>query len=132
MTAQRCSSTCQCTSGFFAAGHVVAAHELGAIQTLLITDSLFRINDVKQRTKYAALVEEVTKNGGYTVIFSGTQRGSSQPAVRIGRQCTTSLHSILVKLDTGCRRVRSAMQDLCSPLVLPLQECMPQGSSWTS
>ena len=31
---------------FYGPGHVRAAHELGAIQTLLITDSLFRVNDV--------------------------------------------------------------------------------------
>ena len=31
---------------FYGPGHVFAAHELGAIQTLLLSDSLFRINDV--------------------------------------------------------------------------------------
>ncbi len=31
---------------FYGPGHVRAAYELGAIQTLLITDSLFRVNDV--------------------------------------------------------------------------------------
>lgn len=31
---------------FYGPGHVFAAHELGAIQTLLLSDSLFRVNDV--------------------------------------------------------------------------------------
>lgn len=31
---------------FYGPGHVRAAHELGAIQTLLISDTLFRVNDV--------------------------------------------------------------------------------------
>ena len=33
---------------FYGPGHVQAAHELGAVQTLLITDTLFRVNDVAQ------------------------------------------------------------------------------------
>ena len=31
---------------FYGPGHVRAAYELGAIQTLLISDTLFRVNDV--------------------------------------------------------------------------------------
>lgn len=31
---------------FYGPGHVRAAHELGAIQTLLISDTLFRVNNV--------------------------------------------------------------------------------------
>ena len=31
---------------FYGPGHVRAAHELGAVQTLLISDTLFRVNDV--------------------------------------------------------------------------------------
>lgn len=31
---------------FYGPGHVFAAHELGAIQTLLLSDNLFRINNV--------------------------------------------------------------------------------------
>ena len=33
---------------FYGPGHVQAAHELGAVQTLLITDTLFRVNNVLQ------------------------------------------------------------------------------------
>lgn len=33
---------------FYGPGHVQAAHELGAVQTLLITDTLFRVNNVAQ------------------------------------------------------------------------------------
>ena len=53
------------------AGHVHAAHELGAIQTLLITDTLFRVNDVMARLKYSTLVEEVESGGGAVFVFSG-------------------------------------------------------------
>lgn len=58
---------------FYGPGHVRAAHELGAIQKLLITDSLFRVNDVTKRRQYAALVDEVQEGGGLAVMFSGVQ-----------------------------------------------------------
>ena len=31
---------------FYGPGHVFAAHELGAIGTLLLSDTLFRVNDI--------------------------------------------------------------------------------------
>ncbi len=61
------------------AGHVNAAHELGAIQTLLVTDSLFRINNVAERQKYASLVEEVEGGGGTAVVFSGVHPVDTSP-----------------------------------------------------
>lgn len=42
---------------FYGPGHVAAAAELGAIQTLLITDSVFRVNNVTKRRKVTSLVE---------------------------------------------------------------------------
>lgn len=42
---------------FYGPGHVFAAAEVGAIQTLLISDSLFRVNNVAKRRKYVGLVE---------------------------------------------------------------------------
>jgi stalled ribosome rescue protein Dom34 len=36
----------------------------GAIQTLLISDSLFRINDVTKRKRYVGLVDAVKESGG--------------------------------------------------------------------
>lgn len=36
----------------------------GAIQTLLISDSLFRINDVAKRKRYVGLVDSVKDSGG--------------------------------------------------------------------
>eukprot|EP00884_Botryococcus_braunii_P006889 jgi/Botrbrau1/16200/Bobra.160_1s0001.1 len=55
---------------FYGPGHVKAAQELGAIQTLLLCDSLFRINDVAKRKKYAQLVEDVQAAGGTVLVFS--------------------------------------------------------------
>jgi protein pelota len=63
---------------FYGPGHVHAAHELGAIQTLLITDTLFRVNDVMARLKYSTLVEEVESGGGAVFVFSGMHATGEQ------------------------------------------------------
>lgn len=63
---------------FYGPGHVFAAHELGAIQTLLIADSLFRTNDVLKRAKYAALVDEVEAGGGKSFVFSAAHASGQQ------------------------------------------------------
>ncbi|KAK9138598.1 hypothetical protein Sjap_009192 [Stephania japonica] len=62
--------------------HVEVAHERMAIQTLLITDDLFKNADVKTRKKYVDLVNSVKNSGGATHIFSsmhvsGERRTSS-------------------------------------------------------
>ena len=56
---------------FYGPAHVRAAHEMGAVQTLLLTDTLLRVNNVQERHKYATLVEEVKEGGGQAIIFSG-------------------------------------------------------------
>ena len=69
-----------------------AAHELGAIQTLLITDTLFRVNDVAARRRYSALVEEVEAGGGEVFVFSGALelqscRESDTPTSEVNSGC---------------------------------------------
>lgn len=63
---------------FYGPGHVFAAAELGAIQTLLISDSLFRINDVAKRQRYVALVDGVEDGGGESLIFSSMHVSGEQ------------------------------------------------------
>jgi len=62
--------TADSSRAFYGPGHVLAAAELGAIQTLLISDKLFRINNVAKRKKYADLVEGVRETGGEALLFS--------------------------------------------------------------
>uniref|UniRef100_K3Z780 Protein pelota homolog n=1 Tax=Setaria italica TaxID=4555 RepID=K3Z780_SETIT len=50
--------------------HVEIAQDRLAIQTLLITDTLFRNADIATRQKYVKLVEGVKKYGGTVHIFS--------------------------------------------------------------
>jgi protein pelota len=63
---------------FYGPGHVFAAAELGAIQTLMIADSLFRINDVGKRARYVALVDSVADAGGEALVFSSMHVSGEQ------------------------------------------------------
>ncbi|KAK9692174.1 hypothetical protein RND81_09G245900 [Saponaria officinalis] len=58
--------------------HVEVAHERMAIQTLLITDELFRSADVATRQKYVNLVSSVKDSGGNTHIFSSMHVSGEQ------------------------------------------------------
>eukprot|EP00455_Lapot_gusevi_P009511 TRINITY_DN1426_c0_g1_i3.p1 TRINITY_DN1426_c0_g1~~TRINITY_DN1426_c0_g1_i3.p1 ORF type:complete len:395 (+),score=98.42 TRINITY_DN1426_c0_g1_i3:124-1308(+) len=55
---------------FYGLQHVQLAHQHNAIDTLLITDALFRCADVRTRRKYVDLVESVRENSGDVKIFS--------------------------------------------------------------
>ncbi|KAF3452435.1 hypothetical protein FNV43_RR02868 [Rhamnella rubrinervis] len=58
--------------------HVEVAHERMAIQTLLITDELFRNADVATRKKYVDLVNSVKDSGGAVHIFSSMHVSGEQ------------------------------------------------------
>ena len=55
---------------FYGPGHVRAAHELGAVHTLLLSDALFRTTDVAQRKAWVDLVDGVRAAGGTAHVFS--------------------------------------------------------------
>ncbi|EJU06228.1 hypothetical protein DACRYDRAFT_86016 [Dacryopinax primogenitus] len=58
--------------------HVRLAAERGAVGTLLISDELFRSNDLKERKKYVELVERVRQGGGEALIFSSMHESGQQ------------------------------------------------------
>ncbi|KAF7011568.1 hypothetical protein CFC21_025857 [Triticum aestivum] len=64
--------------------HVEVAHERLAIQTLLMTDTLFRNTDIASRRKYVNLVESVKKYGGTVHIFSSMHVSGDQLAQLTG------------------------------------------------
>ncbi|XP_077212036.1 eukaryotic release factor 1 (eRF1) family protein isoform X2 [Tasmannia lanceolata] len=64
--------------------HVEVAHERMAVQTLLITDDLFRNADIKTRQKYVDLVESVKASGGNVHIFSTMHVSGEQLAQLTG------------------------------------------------
>lgn len=64
--------------------HVEIAHERMAVQTLLITDDLFRNSDVVTRQKYVNLVNSVKHSGGTAHIFSSMHVSGEQLAQLTG------------------------------------------------
>ncbi|KMT13711.1 hypothetical protein BVRB_4g080930 [Beta vulgaris subsp. vulgaris] len=64
--------------------HVEVAHERMAVQTLLITDELFRSADVATRKKYINLVDSVKGSGGSAYIFSSMHVSGEQLAQLTG------------------------------------------------
>lgn len=60
--------------------HVEVANERMAIQTLLITDSLFKNADIPARKKYAKLADSVKDSGGSVHIFSSMHVSGEQLA----------------------------------------------------
>jgi protein pelota len=59
---------------------MVAVVSSGAIQTLLISDNLFRINSVEKRQRYVALVDGVVEAGGEALVFSSMHVSGEQLA----------------------------------------------------
>lgn len=63
---------------FYGLKHVMTANEAQAIDTLLISDNLFRSQSVDERKKYVSLVESVRENGGTVRIFSSLHVSGEQ------------------------------------------------------
>ncbi|KAL1819757.1 hypothetical protein DCAR_0416066 [Daucus carota subsp. sativus] len=64
--------------------HVEVAHERMAVQTLLVTDELFRSSDIATRKKYVNLVDSVKDSGGTAHIFSSMHVSGEQLAQLTG------------------------------------------------
>lgn len=63
---------------YYGYDHVAKAHEQLAIDSLLVTDELFRASDVKTRKQYVQLVESVRESGGQVFIFSSMHVSGQQ------------------------------------------------------
>ena len=57
---------------------MLAAHESLAIDTLLLTDALFRSLDMATRAQWVSVVEEVRGSGGTVHIFSSMHVSGEQ------------------------------------------------------
>lgn len=66
------------SKAFYGLKHVQKANESQAIDTLLISDKLFRCNDVAQRKLYVRLVDSVRDNGGEVKMFSSLHPSGEQ------------------------------------------------------
>jgi len=63
---------------FYGEKHVLRAAEAQAIDVLLISDTLFRAQDVVKRKKFVNLVDEVREYGGVVKIFSSMHVSGEQ------------------------------------------------------
>eukprot|EP00045_Choanoeca_perplexa_P006949 m.60954 g.60954 ORF g.60954 m.60954 type:complete len:103 (+) comp13867_c0_seq11:161-469(+) len=59
-------------------GHVQAAFDASAIDTLLLSDALFRARSVADRKRWVTLVEGVKDNAGTVFIFSSLHVSGQQ------------------------------------------------------
>ncbi|KAJ3113544.1 hypothetical protein HDU96_003281 [Phlyctochytrium bullatum] len=66
------------TRAFYGIRHVEMAAEKGAVETLMVTDELFRSVDIATRKRYIALVECVRSFGGNVYIFSSLHTSGEQ------------------------------------------------------
>ncbi|XP_063701569.1 protein pelota [Culicoides brevitarsis] len=69
---------------FYGKKHVTKAAEAQAIETLLISDNLFRCQDVNVRKEYVALVDSVRDSGGDVKVFSSMHVSGEQLAQLTG------------------------------------------------
>jgi protein pelota len=65
---------------FYGYRHVALANEQGAVDTLLITDGLFRAANPALRRRYVTLVESVRERGGKVALFSSAHVSGEQLA----------------------------------------------------
>jgi len=63
---------------FYGPKHVFAAAEADAVEVLLLSDKLFRANNVAERRKYVDLVDKVRDVGGDVKIFSSLHVSGEQ------------------------------------------------------
>lgn len=63
---------------FYGVKHVEIANEAQAIETLLVTDELFRSSDLARRKRYVQLVDSVRDNAGDVKIFSSLHVSGEQ------------------------------------------------------
>ncbi|XP_055644336.1 protein pelota [Toxorhynchites rutilus septentrionalis] len=75
---------CEPSKAFYGKKHVTKAADAQAIDTLLISDNLFRCKDVATRKEYVQLVDSVYDFGGEVKIFSSLHMSGEQLAQLTG------------------------------------------------
>lgn len=63
---------------FYGKKHVERANEAMAIESLMISDKLFRCQDIQKRKEYVSLVDSARENGGDVRIFSSMHVSGEQ------------------------------------------------------
>jgi protein pelota len=63
---------------FYGIGHIEHACENGAVDSLLVSDALFRAQSIETRRRYVKLVENVRDGGGKVFVFSSLHVSGEQ------------------------------------------------------
>lgn len=63
---------------WYGPAEVAKAVELGAVKYLMVTDSLFRSDDIATRKRYIELTETVRNQGGEVLVFSSLHESGEQ------------------------------------------------------
>lgn len=66
------------TRAYYGVNHVEKANKQQAVDTLLMSDSLFRSKTIGERRRYVRLVESVRDQGGIVYIFSSLHVSGEQ------------------------------------------------------
>ncbi|XP_044754423.1 protein pelota [Coccinella septempunctata] len=66
------------SKAFYGLKHIEKANEAQAVETLLISDKLFRCQDVKLRKEYVRLVDSIRDSGGEVKLFSSLHISGEQ------------------------------------------------------
>jgi protein pelota len=76
--------TSDASRAYYGYNHCKRANEERAIQTLMVTDGLFRSADIATRRQYVNLVDKVRENGGTVLIFSSLHASGEQLSLMSG------------------------------------------------
>ena len=86
--------------------HVAAAVEMGAVHTLLITDGMFRTDNVEDRNNYVAMMDSV-RSIGSTVLILSTQHVSGE---RLQSLCGLCINQTLRTLQSHLTGVAAILR----------------------
>ena len=100
-------------SAVYGVKHVQKAQEMGAIDTLLLSDALFRSPSVELRKSFVGLVEAVKNGGGTVHIFSSLHSSGQQLAQLTG--AAAILRFPMPGLDDEIEEEIAAMQEEGAP-----------------
>jgi protein pelota len=90
--------------------HVAAAVEMGAVQTLLITDGMFRTDVVEDRNSCVAMMDAV-RSIGSTVVILSTQHVSGE---RLHSLCGNVISHLLLSSLAGHSHSQQVSPQFCA------------------
>lgn len=82
---------------FYGTNHVEKATDAQAIETLLISDKLFRCKNIEKRRRYIRLMEKVREYGGNVKLFSSLHVSGERNVFPISNFILSKRHSFFLR-----------------------------------